>query len=706
MILRPGVFLQNRYEILDLIGSGGMSEVYRAHCHKLNRDVAIKVLKKEFGADDEFVRKFKMEAQAAGALNHQNIVNIYDVVDEEELHYIVMELVEGITLKNYIDQKGRLETDEAVDYAVKIAEGLKAAHARGIIHRDVKPQNVILSENHNIKVADFGIARTVTAQTASTAQAMGSVHYISPEQAKGEFTDARSDIYSLGITIYEMVTGKLPFTGDTAVSVALAHVNDDVTPPSVYNPTLPVGLEKVILKCMDKDADCRYQDADSLISDLQFVAAHPGEIPPGIFGDAPTGGTKPISRKDLASIRNNDKSRLSSRRKAERLEEEEGDEHDDNSLNRLLLGAAIVLVLAVLAAGVYLLSELGLIGRRPEPETTAVVESTEQTGGLSQKETFMPYIIGLSQEAAQEKLAESDLTLTVTDRQYSEQFAEDLVMDQKPAAGDVVARYSRVNVTLSLGSERFDVTELGLAGMLLEDAQEALTQKGLKSMVVEEYSDTVEKGRISSFSPAQAKKGETVTLAVSIGPEIKTVQVPNLTGNSEAAAKEALSKRGLRAGNIGRVNSDTVAEGLVISQGTNVGETVEQGTAVDFVVSIGPAESIPETETAFIVEPIEGDPNSRYVASINNTYELSNLIGPGSASTSVTIMIRLRQEVGGSIVYKTLMEPRTVTADTILPVRFRAIEGTYGVDTGSVEVVNVDTDTVLKSYDVQFFKVQ
>lgn len=705
MILRPGVFLQNRYEIIDLIGSGGMSEVYRAHCHKLNRDVAIKVLKKEFGSDDEFVRKFKMEAQAAGALNNQNIVNIYDVVDEEELHYIVMELVEGITLKNYIDQKGRLETDEAIDYAVKIAEGLKAAHSRGIIHRDVKPQNVILAENHNIKVADFGIARTVTAQTASSDQAMGSVHYISPEQAKGEFTDARSDIYSLGITIYEMVTGKLPFTGDTAVSVALAHVNDDVTPPSVYNPTLPVGLEKVILKCMDKDADRRYQDADSLISDLQFVAAHPDEIPPGIFGDAPSGGTKPISRKDLASIRNNDKSRLSSRRKAERLEEEEEDEHD-SGLNRLLLGAALILVIAVLAAGGYLLSELGLIGRRPEPETTAAVESTEQTGGISQKETFMPYIIGLSQEAAEAKLAENDLTLTVTDRQYSEQFAEDLVMDQKPPAGDVVARYSRVNVTLSLGSERIDVTEFGLAGMLLEDAQAVLTENGLKNMVVEEYSDTVEKGRITSYSPAQAKKGETVTLAVSIGPEIKTVQVPNLTGSSEAAAKEALTKRGLTAGSIGRVNSDTVAEGLVISQAINVGETVEQGTAVNFVVSIGPAESIPETETAFIVEPIEGDPNARYVASINNTYELSNLIGPGSASTSVTIMIRLRQEVGGSIVYKTLMEPRTVTADTILPVRFRAIEGTYGVDTGSVEVVNVDTDTVLKSYDVQFFKVQ
>ena len=703
MILRPGVFLQNRYEILDLIGSGGMSEVYRARCHKLNRYVAIKVLKKEFISDDAFVRKFKMEAQAAGALIHPNIVNYYDVVDEDDLHYIVMELVEGITLKNYIDQKGRLETDEAVDFAIKIAEGLKAAHSRGIIHRDVKPQNVILAEDHNLKVADFGIARAVTAQTASTSQAMGSVHYISPEQAKGEFTDERSDIYSLGITMYEMLTGKLPFTGDTAVSVALAHVNDDVTPPSVYNPTIPVGLEQVILKCMEKDADRRYQDADSLISDLQYVLAHPGETPPGVSGEDPGKGTKVISRKDLTSIRNSEKSRQNSRKKQDK---KEADENDDNGLNHLLLGAAAVLVIAVLAAGFFLLSQLGLIGSRPEPETTAAVETTLPAGAISEKECYMPYIIGLSQEDAEAKLSENGLTLSISDRQYSEQFAENLIMDQKPAAGDVVAKYSRVNVVLSLGSQQIDVSNLGLNGMLLEEAQEILTGNGLNNMVVEEYSDTVEKGRITSYSPAQARKGETVTLAVSIGPEIKDVSVPNLTGSSEAAAAEALSKLGLRVGKVGRVNSDTVAEGLVISQGKNVGDVVKQGSSVDLVVSAGPSETVAETETAFIVEPIEGDPNSRYVASINNTYDLKNLIGPGSASASVTVMIRLRQETGGNVVYKTLMEPRTVTADAILPVRFKAIEGVYGVDTGQVEVVDVENDQVLMSYDVQFFKVQ
>ncbi|MBR7057489.1 MAG: serine/threonine protein kinase, partial [Stomatobaculum sp.] len=266
MILRHGVFLQNRYEILELIGSGGMSEVYRARCHKLNRFVAIKLLKKEFCQDEEFVRKFKMEAQAAAGLNHPNIVSIYDVVDEEELHYIVMELVEGITLKEYITKKGHLDIRESIGIAVQVAQGIGAAHQRGIIHRDVKPQNMILAGDGKVKVADFGIARAVTAQTISS-QAMGSVHYISPEQARGEFTDARSDIYSLGITMYEMVTGRLPFNGDTAVSVALAHIEETLVPPETYNPAIPKSLEQIIIKCVEKEPENRYQDIETLIRD-------------------------------------------------------------------------------------------------------------------------------------------------------------------------------------------------------------------------------------------------------------------------------------------------------------------------------------------------------------------------------------------------------------------------------------------------------
>ena len=271
-MLRAGTYLQERYEILELIGSGGMSDVYKAKCHKLNRYVAIKVLKDEFSSDEGFVSKFKMEAQAAACLSHPNIVSIYDVVDEGKLHYIVMELIEGITLKSYIAQKRRLDVKEAVSISIQVAQGIAAAHSRNIVHRDIKPQNIIISKDGKVKVADFGIARAATSQTI-TVSAVGSVHYISPEQARGGYSDARSDIYSFGITMYEMVTGRVPFEGDNTVTVALAHLEEPITRPSVYNPQIPVSLENIILKCTEKKPEHRYRSVEEVIAD----ADHSGD---------------------------------------------------------------------------------------------------------------------------------------------------------------------------------------------------------------------------------------------------------------------------------------------------------------------------------------------------------------------------------------------------------------------------------------------
>ena len=267
MMLRPGTFLQDRYEIQEQIGSGGMSGVYRAKCHKLNRLVAIKVLKEEFCNDMNFVSKFKMEAQAAAGLSHPNIVSVYDVIDEGKLHYIVMELIEGITLKSYIAKKGQLEIKESIGIAIQVAQGMAAAHEQHIIHRDIKPQNMIISRDGKVKVADFGIARAVSAQTLNSA-AMGSVHYISPEQARGGFSDERSDIYSLGITMYEMVTGRLPYEGENTVAIALAHLEDAMVPPSVYNPQIPQGLERIILKCTEKKPERTFtrEDVNKMIA--------------------------------------------------------------------------------------------------------------------------------------------------------------------------------------------------------------------------------------------------------------------------------------------------------------------------------------------------------------------------------------------------------------------------------------------------------
>nr|WP_243033279.1 protein kinase [Clostridium sp. AM29-11AC] len=275
-MLRPGMYLQDRYEILEQIGSGGMSEVYRAKCHKLNRLVAIKVLKEEFSSDAGFVKKFKMEAQAAAGLSHPNIVSVYDVVDEGSIHYIVMELIEGITLKSYITKKGRLGSKEAIGIALQVAQGIAAAHDQHIVHRDIKPQNMIISRDGKVKVADFGIARAVTTQTIG-ATAVGSVHYISPEQARGGFSDSRTDIYSLGITMYEMVTGTVPFDGDNTVSIALAHLEQPITPPSRLNPEVPVSLERIIMKCTQKKPEKRYADVYELISDLRHALVDPDD---------------------------------------------------------------------------------------------------------------------------------------------------------------------------------------------------------------------------------------------------------------------------------------------------------------------------------------------------------------------------------------------------------------------------------------------
>ena len=304
MILRPGTYLQERYEILEQVGSGGMSVVYKARCHKLNRPVAIKVLKEEFSNDSTFVGKFKMEAQAAARLSHPNIVNVYDVIDEGKLHYIVMELIEGVTLKTYITRKGRLEIKESIGIAIQVASGIAAAHEQHIIHRDIKPQNMIVSRDGKVKVADFGIARGVSTQTMNSA-AMGSVHYISPEQARGGYSDERSDIYSLGITMYEMVTGRLPYEGENTVAIALSHLEEPMVPPSAYNKDIPVSLEKIILKCTAKKPENRYGNANELMGDLRRSLTQPD----GAFVQdtdnqrALSGQTVQISGKDLARIK-------------------------------------------------------------------------------------------------------------------------------------------------------------------------------------------------------------------------------------------------------------------------------------------------------------------------------------------------------------------------------------------------------------------
>lgn len=301
-MLVPGTFLGDRYEIVDLIGSGGMADVYKARCHKLNRYVAIKVLKKEYSTDKSFVSKFRVEAQSAAGLMHPNIVNVYDVGEENGMYYFVMELVEGITLKHYIEKKIRLTVKEAVSIAIQVSMGIEAAHNNGIIHRDIKPQNIIISKEGKVKVADFGIAKAASSDTV-TSHAMGSVHYTSPEQARGGYSDAKSDIYSIGVTLFEMVTGHVPFDGETTVAIAIKHIQEEMPSPKIYVPDIPISVEQIILKCTQKNPDRRYANTGQLIRDLKHALMNPDDNFVVISDPASSEGTKAISDADRSQIR-------------------------------------------------------------------------------------------------------------------------------------------------------------------------------------------------------------------------------------------------------------------------------------------------------------------------------------------------------------------------------------------------------------------
>lgn len=740
MMLRPGVYLQDRYEILEQIGSGGMSVVYKAKCHKLNRLVAIKVLKEEFSTDSNFVAKFKMEAQAAAGLSHPNIVSIYDVIDEGKLHYIVMELIEGITLKSYIAKKGRLEVRESIGIAIQVAQGIAAAHEQHIIHRDIKPQNMIISRDGKVKVADFGIARAVSAQTLSSA-AMGSVHYISPEQARGGYSDARSDIYSLGITMYEMVTGRLPFEGENTVAIALAHLEDAMVPPSVYNPEISISLEQIILKCAEKKPERRYASAGDVINDLRKALLNPeGEFvreatPDSIRDEVRSvnpleGATVQISDGELAQIKErkrppaqqepvrdyqmNYEREAAATRRTQRHSEpatpkaknKSGSKpkprkgQDDDEVNpqieRLLAGAGIVVAIIIVAVVIVVFAKLGGIfqgsGRTPEssaPESVAVTTGEEESSSLDSTQVYMPGVLGMADAEAEEML-KNDFNLIMTrSYEFFDDVQEGLVARQDPAEGSVVSKGSRVYVVISNGSDKIDLTTLGLETLDGSTAKTFLTNKKLLVEIMEEESETVEPGKIIRYEPERVPEGGTVTLYVSTGPHVDLVAIPNITGRPEEEAIVMIEAAGLTVGNTGTAYHDAVPKGSIISQSGGNNGQIEPGGKISYVVSSGP-------------EML----NQRYVASINKTYDASSLIGPGAGSASVTIVVRLHQEGdGGSAkeVNENLTQPMTITADTPIPISFTGIESRNGTDQGSIEVVNVDTGDVLKSYPLTFF---
>ncbi len=697
MILEVGMMLQDRYEILEVIGNGGMAYVYKAKCHKLNRLVAIKVLKSEFSSDAGFVSKFKMEAQAAAALSHPNIVNIYDVVDDGDLHCIVMELVEGITLKSFIAKKGHLGVKESIGIALQVAQGIEAAHEQHIVHRDIKPQNMLISKDGKVKVADFGIARAVSTQTASTT-VVGSVHYISPEQARGGYADARTDIYSLGITMYEMVTGRVPFEGDNTVTVALAHLEEPMPLPSLINPEVSDGLERIILKCTEKKPDHRYATIGALISDLRKALVDPNALVGEVQHIEDTvGHTREINKKELEMIKGHGVEPAVRKETAEKppkykriVEEEEladDDAEESTHLEKLITVFGILAAIVVVAFVVVFFSKLGGIlgGDQPGGRETGGAAQEE----ISQKEVIMPSLVGDTQEQAEAKLRELDLTMKVV-QEPSDTVPKGAVISQETDPDAVISRFSNVIVTVSSGSDKIELAGLGLTEMTLDTAIRLIEGKGLKAAVVEENHETIESGRIMRFEPSdKAALGETVTLYVSKGPAVETVPVPKMEGQSADWANELLTAAGLVSGKVDEEHHDTVPAGSVIRQSIAAGESVEVGSTVDYVVSLGP--KAPETQ---------------FLASLEASYPLMVSYGPGAVSTEIQIMIRLKQTVNGEVKYTKLTEPKSYSTDTMLDIRFTKIRGADGVLTGEVEIVDLTNNVVLNTYNVNFFEFE
>ncbi len=732
MMLRPGTFLQDRYEILEQIGSGGMSVVYKAKCHKLNRLVAIKVLKEEFCNDSNFVSKFKMEAQAAAGLSHPNIVSVYDVIDEGKIHYIVMELIEGITLKSYIAKKGKLEVKESIGIAIQVAQGIAAAHEQHIIHRDIKPQNMIISRDGKVKVADFGIARAVSAQTLSSA-AMGSVHYISPEQAKGGFSDERSDIYSLGITMYEMVTGRVPFEGDNTVTIALAHLEDAVVPPSVYNPEISVSLERIILKCTEKKPERRYSSANDVIADLREALLHP-EV--GFVKDAQSralgGETVQISSQELSQIkerkrpvpeieltrniskdyrdeyrdeaaatrrpyREPEKMELEKRNTGKTPNKKKKDPDDEVSpqFERMLAGAGIIVAIIIVAVMIVVFSKLGglfqsgsgLFQKESTEASVTADETAEPESELKDTEVYMPDLRNLPEDMAESQLKEKEYNLTMKRTyEYFDDVDKGRIASQEPAPGEVVLKGSNVKVVVSNGSDKLNLTELGISELDGSTAKKFLQSKNLNVEVVEEENETIEKNKVIRYEPERVPEGGTVKLYISSGPHVDLAAVPYIIGSTEEDAIALLVEAGLSSGSATTEPSDTVEKGHVISQSIGSGTQIELGGKVDYVVSSGPEIH-----------------NQRYVASINEVYDLSNLIGPGAGTSSVTVLIRLRQGPDENPIYKVLTQTTPVKGDVLLPVSYTSIESQDGTDEGRLEIVDVNSGDIIKTYPLTFF---
>jgi serine/threonine-protein kinase len=568
-----GRILGGRYELIEKTGGGGMAVVYKAKCHLLNRYVAVKILRPDLVENEEFVTRFKRESQAAASLSHPNIVNMYDVGQEDDIHYIVMEYVDGMTLKEYIRKEGRLSCEEAVRIACQVCSALHHAHENNIVHRDIKPQNILISRDGTAKVADFGIARAVTSATVTMAGAnvIGSVHYFSPEQAKGSYVDKKSDIYSLGIVLYEMVTGVVPFEGDSAISVALKHIQEQVTPPGELNPDIPKSIQYIIERALEKRLEDRYNDAAEMLSDLKRALKEPdGSYVKRITSDSQA--TRVIPRiENERHIKDHQVTELNDI-DVKNTTENEGE-------TRVRRRGWMLTTLSVIAAAAVLF-------------VLFMVVRTIYNQNFAIRNTEVPSIVGYDESTAREILKERGLQLTIEEWQYDESVPEGRIISQNPQEGTNVKTNSKVYVVMSSGVKMITVPDV--INLSQRNAEIELENIGLKVGPIEYINSDIASGYVVKQEPSafqDVPEGTEIRLYVSKGPEDTSVMVGKYTGITEDLAVEMIKSSNLEVGNVYREYNSEYNEGIVFRQSPHEGANVEHGRKIDIWVSLGEQQS-------------------------------------------------------------------------------------------------------------------
>ena len=686
-MLKTGMIVGERYEVVGKIGSGGMANVYKAKDHKLNRFVAMKVLKQEFREDTTFINKFKTEAQSAAGLKHPNIVNVFDVGEDDGIHYIVMELVEGITLKDYISKKGKLSVKEATSIAIQVSMGLEAAHSHGIIHRDVKPQNIIISTDGKVKVTDFGIARAASSNTISS-NVMGSVHYSSPEQVRGGYSDEKSDIYSLGITLYEMVTGKVPFEGETTVAIAIKHLQDEMVPPTVYTPDLPHSLELIILKCTQKSVDKRYASMSEVIADLKHSLIDPNGDFVQLYTMDPTEKTMVIGEQDLQQIKQKraEAPGVTNRRQEAFINENELDDDEDDDVKggltrvlekAMMIGGFIVGALIIVVLIVYIVNVTGLfkggIGKNLTEQST-----------VEEKMIEVPNLVGKTEDEAVETVKNSGIGIRYVGEEPSDEYDKGIICYQETEAGTKVPENSTINYKLSSGTAVITVPDV--TGKTQGEAEAMLTEMGFTVNINKSYSTDYEAGQVVTQEPAantQVKAAESINLEVSMGAQYDGFTVPSVVGMSEADAKNALAPLDVV---VQSEASETVPTGQVTAQSLAEGVYVDKGTTITITVSTGSTDATPTPTTT-----------------ATGTWKCTQVLDTPIGYQNGVVKMELAQIVNGSPQASTVMDGKQVEFPYQLD-----LTGAPGVEDGTLYLYElIGSDYVeLGHYPIKFEQVE